>query len=170
MNKVRYMNKNLMIGLFWVFIATILIFQLLAVDEYDLYKAIIYSSMITSTFAIYVHLVLRKIIKKYIQTKRISSLILWVFITAFIASIILTLEDYTIDSFFRQDSYRHKEVMLPQFFRLLLATSLRFGIAYSIELYRYHIEALIAAQVLKDSVNDLEVKSILQQLSPHFTF
>lgn len=164
------MNKNLMIGLFWVFIATILIFQLLAVDEYDLYKAIIYSSMITSTFAIYVHLVLRKIIKKYIQTKRISSLILWVFITAFIASIILTLEDYTIDSFFSQDWNRHKEAMLPQFFGMLMATILISGIAYSFELYRHHIETLKATQVLKDSLNDLEVKSIRQQLSPHFTF
>ncbi|MFD2034623.1 sensor histidine kinase [Belliella marina] len=159
-----------MIVLFWAFIATILIFQLLAVDEYDLPKAITYSSMITGTFAVYVHVVLRKIIKKYIQTKRISSLIFWVFITAIVASTILTIEDYAIDSFLSHDWNKHKETMLPQFFGMLMATILISGIAYSFELYRHHIETLKATQVLKDSLNELEVKSIRQQLSPHFTF
>ncbi len=170
MNKERQMNNSLMIVLFWAFIATILIFQLLAVDEYDLHKAIIYSFMITGTFAVYVHLVLSKIIKKYIQKKRISSLIFWIFITAIVASTILTIQDYTIDSFFSQDWNKHKDTMLPQFFGMLMATILISGIAYSFELYRHHIETLKATQVLKDSLNELELKSIRQQLSPHFTF
>lgn len=51
-----------------------------------------------------------------------------------------------------------------------MATILISGIAYSFELSQHHIETLKATQVLKDSLNELEVKSIRQQLSPHFTF
>lgn len=159
-----------MIVLFWIFIATILIFQLLSVDEYDFPKAIFYSTIITGTFAVYVHLVLSRIVKKYIQNKRFFSLIVWILITGIVASVVLTFEDCAINSFFDQDWHKHMGSMLPQFFGMLMATILISGISYSFELSQHHIETLKAAQVLKDSLNELEVKSIRQQLSPHFTF
>lgn len=170
MNKINHVNGKLIVALFWMLIATILVFQLLAVDEYDIQKALIYSSIITATFAIYVHFISRRIIARHIQNKRTASLIFWILIACILASIVLTMEDYVIDSFFVQDWEKHQVSMLPQFFGMLMATILISGIAYAFELYQHHIDVLKSTQTLKDSLNDLEVRSIRQQLSPHFTF
>ncbi len=159
-----------MIVLFWVFIATLLLLQLLAVDEYDFRKAILYSAVITGTFAFYVHVVLRRIISRAIQNRRFSTWILRFLLIGIIASAVLTVEDYTMDSFFAQDWNRYKDAILPRFFGMLMATILISGIAYAFELYRHHIKTLKATQELKDRLNELELKSIRQQLSPHFTF
>jgi len=164
------MNKGMLVAIFWAFITTILLLQLLAVDEYNLQKAFIYSSVITGTFAIYVHLVLRPIVRKYIESKSLSTLIFWLLLMGILASAVLTLEDYAMDSFFDADWDKYKKAMLPRFFGMLLATILISGIAYAFELYKYHIKMLKATQELKDRLNDLELKSIRQQLSPHFTF
>ncbi|RYD98671.1 MAG: hypothetical protein EOP54_06805 [Sphingobacteriales bacterium] len=162
MNIVRWMNKGMLVVLFWAFITTILLLQLLAVDEYDFQKAFLYSSVITGTFAIYVHLVLRPIVRKYIESKGLSSLIFWLLAMGVLASVVLTFEDYAMDSFFDSDWDKYKKAMLPRFFGMLMATILISGIAYAFELYRHHIKMLKATQELKDRLNDLELKSIRQ--------
>lgn len=164
------MNRNLLICFFWVFISMILTFQLLAVDGYDIWQAITYSFIIIGTFSVYVFVLSKYIVKKYIQTKRFIYLIPWVLLLSIIASLLLTSEDYIIESFFDKNWEIHKKTMLPQFFGMWMATILISGIAYAFELYHHHIETLKSTQVLKDTLNELEVKSIRQQLSPHFTF
>ncbi len=159
-----------MIVLFWIFIAIILLLQLLAVDEYDFRKALMYSTVITGTFAIYVHFVLRRIIGSYMDNRRLPVLILRLLLVGGLASAVLTVEDYAMDSFFQQDWNRYRDSLLPRFLGMLLASILISGIAYAFELYRHHIKMLEASQDLKDRLNELELKSIRQQLSPHFTF
>lgn len=159
-----------MIVLFWTIIAVIIAFQLLAVDEYDISQAAIYSITIAGSFAIYVHWIFRRIVKQHIENKGIAPLAFRILMVCVLASVVLSLEDYVIESLFDKDWEGHKETILPQFFGMLLATILISGIAYAFELYEHHIETLKATQILKDTLNDLEVKNIRQQLSPHFTF
>lgn len=159
-----------MIILFWIFIAILLLLQLLAADEYSFRKAILYSSVITGTFAIYVHAVLTRIISRYLENRRFPVLMLRLLMIGVIASVILTAEDYAMDSFFDKDWNRYKDAILPRFFGMLMATILISGVAYAFELYRHHIKTLKATQELKDRLNESELKSIRQQLSPHFTF
>lgn len=159
-----------MIVLFWIFIAVLLLLQLLAADEYDFREAVLYSSAITGTFAIYVHVVLTRIIRRYMENKRFPVLVMQLLGIGIIASVILTAEDYAMDSFFDKDWNRYKDAIVPRFFGMLMATILISGLAYAFELYRHHIKTLKATQELKDRLNESELKSIRQQLSPHFTF
>jgi two-component system LytT family sensor kinase len=163
------MNRKVMVCFFWIFISIILTFQLL-VDDYTPWQAITYSAIITSTFAVYALLLSKHVVKKYIQTKKITFFIQWVLLLSIVASLILTLEDFAIDSFFDGDWNTHRETILAQFFGMWMATILISGIAYAFKLYHHHIETLKSTQKLKDNLNELELRSIRQQLSPHFTF
>src|SRR5690606_5686886 len=124
MNRISLIQERLLVASFWILIATILIFQLSTADEYTFQKALIYSLTMTSTFAVFIHLLSKKIIKKHIQTKMITTLIFWILVLCFFASILLTVEDYLIVSFFTRDWEQHEVFLIPQFFGMFLAVVL----------------------------------------------
>lgn len=155
---------------FWIFLSMILIFQLSAVDDYTLPQALIYSLIITGTFCLYATLLIRYLIRKQIKSKKTTFFILWILLCSMLVSCLLTAEDYMLESLFAGSRALHLPVLLPRFFGMWMATILISGVAYAFELHHHHIETLKSAQQLKDSINEMEMISIRQQLSPHFTF
>lgn len=164
------MNSKSMHWFFWIVISIILTLQLLTVDDYTFPQGITYSTIITGTFNIYFILLSRYLIRKQIKTKRVVIFVVWVFLLSIATSSILTFEDYALERIFNKDWGSHLKTILPQFFGMWMATILISGVAYAFELNHHHIETLKSTQLLKDTLNELEIKSIRQQLSPHFTF
>lgn len=164
------MNSKQMNWFFWGFISMILMFQLSAVDDYTFVQALTYSLIVTGTFFLYASLLLKHLIRKQILTKKVRFFTGKVLVFSMAASLLLTGQDYMIESFFDADWSAHLSTLVPRFFGMWMASILISGVAYAFALHHHHIATLQAAQQLKDSLTEMEMKSIRQQLSPHFTF
>lgn len=164
------LESRLFIGLFWLFIFIILLCQLLAINDYSFKQSIIYSAVITGTFTLFFSLISNLWIRKHIKFRKINYFIGSILIFSILASVILTVEDYLLNSIFFRNWLFEPKKSFPQFFGMWMAAILISGVAYAFQLYQHHIQVLKSTQILKDQLNELEMKSIRQQLSPHFTF
>ena len=159
--------------IFWVLIFLILTLQLFTSEEFSLILSLFYSFSITLTCYLYARMISRYIIPPRFNTSDAGMFFfLRLLLLSILCAIILTTEDYLIESINRQFPVLPLKPgpLMPVFFSTWMASILITGIGYAFELNRHHIDSLKKQQQLREELMNMELQSIRYQLSPHFTF
>jgi len=158
--------------IFWIFIYFIVFLQLSTSKDLPILVSVIFSLFIVFTLKIYLGLVLKRLIDRYLKNSNAKIFILITLMAGIVTSLVLTAFGHFLFLCFlpEQVFINVTADMTSMFFGIYSFTILFSGAIFGLELLKHRTETEKQEQILRNTVLEMEIDHLRTQLSPHFTF